>query len=91
MEHFEDACNRMVVSHNCGVNMLEGEETQVKTSQDKFNKLQDKLNKVNASKPPAMAAAHHWQKACLAEKAKNNHLTQENNQLKKNIKSWVIG
>ena len=70
MEHFEDACSRMVVSHKCGMNMFEGEETQVKTLQDKFNKLQYKLNKVNALKLQATAAAHHWPKTCLAEKAK---------------------
>ena len=67
-EHFEDACSRMVVSHcAAGMNMLEGEETQVRTLQDKFNKFQEKLNKVNASKLQATAAAHHRQKTCLAE------------------------
>ena len=74
----------MVVSHcAASMDMLEGEETQVKTLQDKFNKLQDKFNKVNASKRQATAAAFHWQKARLAEKAPNNQLAQENNQLNK--------
>ena len=76
-EHFEDACSRMVVSHNCGMKMLEGDEqeqfahpSQFKTLQSQLKTLQGKFNKVNASRLQATAAAHHWQKACRAEKAK---------------------
>ena len=68
----------MILSHCAAtMNMLE-----IKTLQNDFNKLQDKFNKVNASKRQATAAAHHRQKACLAERTKNNQLTQENNQRK---------
>ena len=75
-EHFEDACIRMVVSDNCGMNMLEGDEqehfadpSQIKTLQIQLKSSQGKINKVNASRLQATAAAHHWQEACRAEKA----------------------
>ena len=84
-EHVENACSRMVVSHNCGMKVLEGDEqenfadpSQLKTLQILLKTLQGKFNKVNASRLQAIAAAHHWQESCRAEKAKNNQLTKEN-------------
>ena len=84
-EHFEDACSIMVVSHTCGMKMLEGDEQEhfadpslIKTLQIQLKTLQSKLNKVNASRLLAAVAAHHWQEACRADKAKSNQVTKEN-------------
>ena len=58
MGHFEDACNRMIVSHCAAtMNMLE-----TKTVQDKFNELQAIFKKSNAAKRQATQAAQHQQK-----------------------------
>ena len=72
MNHFEDAC-----SHAAAGNLL-----QVQTPQNKLKKLQEKLHKTNTAKCQATQAAQHWQKACLAARAHNNLLPQENQQLK---------
>ena len=49
MGHFEDACSKVIVSRCAAVmNMLE-----IKTLQDKFNKLQDKFNESEAAKRQA--------------------------------------
>ena len=77
MGEFEDACSRIIVNHSAAGNLLE-----VQTLQNKFNKLQEKLYKTNVAKCQATQAAQHWQNACLAARAHNNLLTQENYQFK---------
>ena len=73
----EDACSRNIVTHSAASSLLE-----VQTQHDKFNKLQDKLKKSNVATRQETQAAQHWQNACLAARARNNLLTQDNYQLK---------
>ena len=77
MGKFEDARSIMIINRYAAGNLLE-----VQTMQNKFNKLQEKLYKTNVAKCKATQAAQKWHKTCLAARAHNNLLTQENHQLK---------
>ena len=89
MGKFEDASSIIIASHSAAGILLE-----VQILQNKFNKLQDKLNKRNVAKRQATQAAQQWQKACLAARAHNNLLTQEIYQLKQEhpkLGDWRAG